>query len=270
VNDRNAQFDGSIPATYDRCLGPVLFEPYARDLASRIAASGSGRILELACGTGILTAELSRRLPSSARLVATDLNPPMLELARDKLGAGLPIEWRQADAAALPFPDASFDAVVCQFGLMFVPDKAAAFREARRVLVHGGLFAFNVWDAWEWNPFGRIAHQTIAGFFPSNPPDFYTVPFGFHQTELLRELLVSHRFGDPALEVLTFQSSSPTADDFATGLVAGNPVVNAIRERGTAPVGAIHGALTQALRDQLGDRPVPVSLRAIVVTARAR
>ncbi len=134
MEEKNARFDGSIPENYDHYLGSVLFEPYAVDLAGRLDPETTANVLELACGTGILTRQLRRRLSASSRLVATDLNDPMLQYARAKSDQNEGIEWKQADASALPFPDGSFDLVVCQFGLMFVPDKFAALREMHRVL----------------------------------------------------------------------------------------------------------------------------------------
>ena len=268
--DDNARFDGSIPAAYDRYLGPVIFGPYAQHLAALVATAAPARprVLELACGTGILTGELHRRLSTAERLTATDLNEPMLAHARAQFDSSAPIEWRQADAAALPFSDNSFDLVVCQFGLMFVPDKAAAFREAHRVLAPDGLFAFNVWDSLARNPFGRIANDTIARFFTDNPPDFYEVPFGFHEKAVLRNLLVEQRFRAATLEVLALEARSPTVEEFAIGLVTGNPIVNAIRERGTAPVGPIIASVAAALRGAFGDHPFRCPMQAIVVTGR--
>ena len=172
MTDANARFQGTIPDLCDRHLGPVIFRPYAEDLAQRLMVSDADRVLETACGTGILTKELRARLPRAARLVATDLNEPMIAYAGTKLADVDEIEWQTADAAALPFPPDSFDAVVCQFGVMFVPDKAAAFREARRVLAKGGMLVFNVWDRLDENPFAAIANRVIDAHFPANPPNF--------------------------------------------------------------------------------------------------
>ncbi len=224
-------------------------------------------VLEVACGTGILTEQLRARLPAATRLVATDLNEPMLEYARSKLHAE-PIEWRPADAAAPPFADASFAALACQFGLMFVPDKPAAFREARRVLAEGGLFAFNVWDSFEHNAFGRIAHETIAGFFPTDPPTFYQVPFGFHDPDILRPLLASAGFAPVELDWVTLEARSASARSFAEGLVKGNPVSIAIQERG-ASAEPIVEAVAKALARVGGDAPFRSSMRALVGTAQA-
>jgi ubiquinone/menaquinone biosynthesis C-methylase UbiE len=149
MSENPLTFDGEIPENYDRFLGPTLFEPFAADLAARHVGDGARDVLEVACGTGILTRALLRRIPSTARLVATDLSPDMLDYARKRLVEPGRVEWRQADVAALPFADASFDAVYCQFGLMFAADKVAAASEARRVLRPGGSFVFNVWSRLE-------------------------------------------------------------------------------------------------------------------------
>jgi SAM-dependent methyltransferase len=300
MTDANVRFVGSIPENYDRYLGPVLFEPYARDLAARLRVQegarvkDGARVLELACGTGIVTRRLRERMPASARLVATDLNEPMLEIAKRRLGGAPGVDWRQADACALPFPPASFDAVVCQFGLMFVPDKPAAFREARRVLVPGGQFLFSTWDSIDANPFARIAVATLRERVPVDPPTFYDIPFSMHDRAALAALLKEAGFGaddDPGaagatrdaagaaggagfvparIEAVALQSESPTARDLATGLIEGNPVGPSLRERGGVSTDALRDVLAAALAREMGDRPARVSLQALVVSARAR
>ena len=165
----NAAFIGSIPEDYDRHLGPVLFDKYASDLAARLNLRQSAAVLELACGTGIVTRRLRDRLGPTARLVSTDLNEAMLDYAARKLGPEAAVEWQRADASDLPFDDQSFDAVVCQFGLMFFPDKARAVCETYRVLKSGGTFIFSVWDAIESNDLPHIAHGIISEFFEENP-----------------------------------------------------------------------------------------------------
>jgi ubiquinone/menaquinone biosynthesis C-methylase UbiE len=271
VTDAHAAFQGSIPEAYDAFLGPAVMEPYALDLAARLTAFAGerSRVLEVACGTGIVTRRLRERLPESARLVATDLNPPMLEFARRKLAAIPGIEWRPADACVLPFPDGSFDLLVCQFGLMFVPDKPAALREARRVLGPGGTFLLNVWDSLEKNRFALLAHETIAGFFPGDPPAFYQVPFGLHRPEELRALLEGAGFAEVRVEPVALRGESPSARDLARGLVEGNPVSQAIRDRGTVEIGTVAAAVEKAVARELGDRPVRIPLHALVATARA-
>ena len=183
MSDRATNFTGSIPQFYDHGLGPVFFTDFADDIARRAAASAPMRVLEIAAGTGIVTRRLRDLLPREAYLIATDLNPPMLEVARQKFRPGEAVEFQPADATALPFPDASFDAVVCQFGVMFFPDKDKGHREARRVLVSGGRYLFSVWDSHRHNPIGWLITDILARFFPQDPPQFYQVPFSYHRIE---------------------------------------------------------------------------------------
>lgn len=261
--DRNVLFQGPIPENYDRYLGPVIFEPYAEDLVARLANKKFERILEIACGTGIVTRRLRDALPASIEIIATDLNPDMFEFAKAKFKAGENICWQQADASALPFRDNSFDAVVCQFGLMFVPDKAAAAREAYRVLRKGGVFLFNVWDLLKANPFGEIAHTTIASFFDRDPPKFYQIPFSLHDSKLVGGLLRDAGFAEIESFVETKPCRSESAKDFATGLVRGNPVGGEATERGVNPEDLID-AIAKRLGERFGAAPVESTMRAIV------
>lgn len=263
-----ARFSGAISETYHTHLGPLFFEPYATDLVARLAlsAGAGGRILELAAGTGILTRRLRERAPERG-IVATDLNEAMLEVARKRMGAVSGLEWRQADASALSFSDQSFDAVVCQFGLMFFPDKLLAAQEAFRVLRPAGQFLFNLWASLEENPLARTAHETVQGFFRSDPPEFYLVPFGFHDTAAIRTVLERAGFGEIDISAVRFEAEAPSALHAATGLVRGSPVFNAIGERGGDP-DAIVAAIAVALAKAYGDRPLRAPMCANVFSAR--
>src|SRR6266404_3100770 len=268
MDNKNAQFAGSIPAAYDRYLGPIFFQPYAEDLAARLNVDASSSVLELACGTGILTRVLRDRLPASVRLVATDLNEPMIQNAARKFKQDEAVEWQQADASRLPFADESFDAVVCQFGIMFVPDKALSAREALRVLKPGGVFLFNVWDALEHNDLGRIAHETIASFFEKDPPTFYQVPFGYHDQGEIKRLLAEAGFRDVRIDVVAKVGGASRAEDAAQGLVRGNPVAVAITERDPSLLPVITNAVGNALKKQFG-ATVRAPMRALVVESWA-
>jgi ubiquinone/menaquinone biosynthesis C-methylase UbiE len=162
-------FAGSIPQIYDRFLVPLIFESYALDLAGRLAETEPQDVLEMAAGTGVLTRAIASRIAVRARIVATDLNQPMLDHAKGRMSRDDHIEWRQADAQDLPFADQSFDVVVCQFGVMFFPDKLQAYREARRVLKPGGHFLFNVWDQISENEFADVVTEALAVVFPHDP-----------------------------------------------------------------------------------------------------
>lgn len=268
MTDRNAAFVGSVPQNYDRYLGPLLFHHFADDLAARVPVKLEMRVLETACGTGILTERLARRLAGQGTLVATDLNEPMMAHAQAKDLDGTAVEWRQADATALRFEDASFDVVVCQFGLMFFPDKAAGVREAWRVLRPGGHYLFNVWDALDQNAVARITHETVASFFPSDAPQFYTVPFSLSDTAQVSAWLTAAGFNDVEVTSVTQVGTSPSASEAAVGLIDGNPIGAAIAQRRAEALPEIKDAVARNLAAELGDWPLRCALRAFVFSAR--
>ena len=261
--DPNVIFEGSIPENYDRYLGPAFFEPFAKDITARLSGERPANVLEIACGTGILTRLLRDTLAPAVQFVATDLNPGMFAFAQGKFSANQNIKWQQADVVALPFLDGSFDAVVCQFGLMFVPDKQTAMRECYRVLSPRGVFLFNVWDSIERNPIGRIAHQTIASFFDRDPPDFYELPFGFYDADRIRALLQRAGFKSIEESLVTLACRSSAAADLAIGLVRGNPVATAIEERGVDVENVIR-AVSGKIAERYGAAPVESTMQALV------
>jgi ubiquinone/menaquinone biosynthesis C-methylase UbiE len=268
VADRDAAFVGSIPENYDRYLGPIFFQQYADDLVARLPVTSGMRVLETACGTGILTERLVRRLAGRGTVVATDLNEPMIAHAQRRFPAAPHLEWRQADATKLPFQDASFDAVICQFGLMFFPDKAAGIREAYRVLKPGGRYLLNTWDALEHNPVARITHETIASFFPSEPPQFYTVPFSLHDKARVCAWLEAAGFHHIETHSAPGTGISPSAAEAVIGLIEGNPVYTAIMDRRPEALTEIKAALIKNLTAQFGDHPLRCNLRALVFSTQ--
>jgi ubiquinone/menaquinone biosynthesis C-methylase UbiE len=269
VNDAIASFDAEIPRNYDHYLGPVLFHPYAADLGCRVAKGSLADVLELACGTGILTQHLLRDLLPATRIVATDVSGVMLDFARSRLGASAHVEWRKVDAMQLPFPSASFDAVVCQFGWMFVPDKALAAREARRVLRPGGSLLFNVWDCLAKNDLARIAQATLEEHFPNDPPQFLHVAFGCHQRDTLRTNLEKSGFQHVSIEEVVKRSEVAPARQVATGLLTGTPLGTALQQRGIIDPSALIDSITARLARELGDPPASAQLLALVITAKA-
>lgn len=259
----SARFAGDIPRYYDRCLGPVLFKPYAEDMARRVVLRAPRAVLELAAGTGIVTRILRDRLHRNATLTVTDLNPDMLEVAREKFEPGEQLRFEAADATDLPFPDESFDCVVCQFGLMFVPDKAAALREARRVLKPHGRFLFNVWDAPRYNSFARIGLGVVDRMFPYDPPKFLQTPFSWPDIDPIKEALIEAGFEQLAVYVLPRIHELRDPEDFARGLVFGSPLIEQIRARGKVAADSVVEALAEALGRELGS-PVRMPMQAIL------
>jgi ubiquinone/menaquinone biosynthesis C-methylase UbiE len=262
-----AGFIGEIPVEYDRCLGPMIFVDFAADMAQRAMQRRPARVLETAAGTGIVTRSLRDLLPAGAQLTATDLNPPMLAYARSKFRAGEQVAFQPADATALPFANGSHDMVVCQFGIMFYPDKDKSLAEVHRVLTPGGRYLFSVWDSHRYNPFGRIAHETAASFFPGDPPQFYSVPFSCHHIDPIKTSLIDAGFADIEIAVVRLEKEISAAATFGRGLVFGNPLIDQIRVRGGVAPERVVDAITQALKREFGADPGRMPLQAIVFSA---
>lgn len=269
MRSEDAQFVGTIPAVYDEHLGPVLFEEHAKDMASRVPTTPGLRVLEVACGTGIVTRHLLARLPSDARLVATDLNVPMVEHARAALPEDARLELRTADAQVLPFADASFDVYVCQFGVMFFPDKALALREAKRVLKPGGLLLFNVWQPMTENLFAVQASDTALRWFPENPPRFYEVPFSWGEPDPILAALKEEGFHDASTEPLQRKVKPQSPEHFARGLVLGNPLALELEERGVTDPARLIGELAEAIAASVAPSEGCVVMNTLVVRAIA-
>lgn len=268
MGSSDAAFAGSIPAIYEEYLGRLLFEPYAAEMAARLGEMPKGRILEVAAGTGIVTRAMAKALPKTVEIVATDLNQAMLDLAAQKLDAPN-VTWRQADAQALPFDDESFDVVVCQFGVMFFPDKQAAYREAFRILKPGGLYLFNVWDRLDANQVSKIISDAAGAAFPDDPPKFIErVPFGYFHHDAIRRSLQEAGFGRIDIDVVEKVSKASSALHPATGLTQGTPLRMEIEARGAERLEEITQKAAEALKAKFGDGPIENRMSAIVVTAQ--
>jgi SAM-dependent methyltransferase len=234
MSDTKASFGGNMPEHYDRHLGPAQFDPFAAFLAERLPRRPAGDVLEVACGTGLVTRRLRERLDPSVRLVATDLSAGMLAFAQRAVGADGGLQWREADAMRLPFADGGFAVVVCGFGLMFVPDKLAALREARRVLQPGGLLLLSVWDRIEEIPHALAGAEVIEGLFPGDPEMRFRVPYELHDQEALLRLLAEAGFRDARSERKRHRIEGIAARDLATGQVRGTPRSALIEKRGVS------------------------------------
>jgi ubiquinone/menaquinone biosynthesis C-methylase UbiE len=263
-------FTGSIPQLYDRFMVPMLFEPYARDLAQRIKSHGPRDVLETAAGTGVLTSALAQALPGATSLTATDLNEQMLAQAKPRLAGKPQVKWQQADALALPFDDASFDIVACQFGVMFFPDKIKGYSEARRVLRPGGRFLFNVWDKIEENDFPKVVQQALRQIFPNEPPQFLSrTPHGYHDLSRIRADLAAAGFNDIAIETVAHRSRASSPKDPAVAFCQGTPVRAEIEARGGPSIETVTQQVAEALARRFGNGAVEGRIQAFVISAVA-
>lgn len=262
-----ASWVDTMPEVYDRCLGPALFAPYARRLASiaaeRTVAHAAQSVLEIAAGTGILTAELVRALPT-AHITATDLNPAMVSWAADRVTGPT---WLPADAQSLQFPDTSFDLVVCQFGVMFFPDKAQAFAQVARVLRPGGVLLFSVWDSVDASPFPVALVAALADVFPDDPPDFVVrIPHGYHDLDQIRSDAAAGGLVVDSIERFVPRGTAASAHTLAEGFCYGTPLRFALEERGD--VEQFTEAVATRMTQRLGTGRVDGDLAGFVVTAR--
>lgn len=260
----DAGFTGSIPELYERHLVPLIFAHYAVDLATRAAALPARHVLEIAAGTGALTRVLATLMPAEVELVATDLNPPMLEHAARR-GTARPVQWQPADALQLPFPDAAFDLVVCQFGAMFFPDKPRAYAEAHRVLRHGGTLLFNTWDRIAENDFADTVERALAEVFPDDPPRFMgRTPHGyFDRAAIARDLAAGGFDAAPRIETLPALSRAENARMAAIAYCEATPLRNEIEARG--PLAQATDAATSALAARFGTGAIEGRIQALVV-----
>lgn len=262
----DVRFSGSVPANYERYMVPLLFRPYAELLAERAQQWSPRRILETAAGTGVVTDALTRALPD-AEIVATDLNQAMLDVAATRISSPN-VSFRQADALELPFADSGFDLVVCQFGVMFYPDKIKGNAEARRVLRDGGHYLFAVWDRIDRNPLSHLANESMRSQFPDNPPQFMTRgPFSYHDPEWIERDLRAAGFEDIEIETVELTSRSTSAADGARGLVYGSPMGVELEEYGPGALDRVFEQLVETARLYEGPNGLEAPMAAHIVTA---
>ena len=265
--DADKVFTGSVAKLYETYLVPLIFELYASDLASRVASRSPSRVLEIAAGTGVLTRQLASVLPESVSIVATDLNQPMLDLASE-VGTKRPVAWRQADAMQLPFESGVFDTVVCQFGVMFFPEKAKAFSEARRVLRPGGVFMFNVWDRIEENEFADTVTKALESLFPKDPPRFLArTPHGYYDVATIeRDLKHGGFLVSPHFDTIAARSQATSPQIPAIAYCQGTPLRNEIEARNASLLGEATDIAAEAVAQRFGRGAVDAKIQAHIVT----
>jgi SAM-dependent methyltransferase len=267
-HDSDLVFAGSIPELYERYLVPLIFQPYADDLAGRLVDLGPSSVLELAAGTGVVTRTMATRLPASVAITATDLNQPMIDHAA-VIGTARPVTWRQADAVSLPFEDGCFDAVVCQFSVMFFPDRHKALTEMFRVLGPRGVAVFNVWDQIERNDFPKTVTDALAAMFPDDPPLFMArTPHGYHDTDRIRADVMAAGFDSTStVESIDARSRAASCTFPAIGFCQGTPLRNEIEARRPGGLEEATGVAAKLIGDRFGETDIDGAIRAHVITA---
>ncbi len=267
MTDLNSAFTGNIPENYDRYLGPIFFHSCAQDLAARIADGPANRVLEIAAGTGIATRFIRDRLPVDAHITASDLNGDMLRHAEQKFSSGENVDFQVADAMQLPFDDAQFDVVTCQFGIMFCPDKVQTFREAHRVLAPGGRLLFSVWNALADNPLPRTTNDILGEFFDGEAPAFLQAPFAYHDQAQICEDMTDAGFGDVTFTTLDGECVFDEPQNAALGIVTGSPLRVEIEQRGDTALDDVVESVGSGLGAAFGERDCHIPMRWTVVSA---
>ena len=268
MSETDKVFAGSIPENYDRYMVPLIFESFAQDIARRVAALSPTTILETAAGSGVVTRALTPRLSPDASYVVTDLNQPMIDYAATRQVADSRIRWRKADALALPFEDAAFDVVCCQFGVMFFPDRQSGYREAKRVLKPGGYFCFNVWDRIEENVFANDVTSALAEVFPSDPPRFLArTPHGYHDIALIRSELEKTGFSSVVIETKAELSRASSPRHPAVAYCQGTPLRNEIEARDADKLEAATDYAASQIANKHGSGEVAAKIQAHVIVA---
>lgn len=268
MSENDKEFTGGIPQLYERYMVPLIFEEYAADMASRVSQTKPGAVLEIAAGTGVVTRALAPLLEEGTKYVATDLNQDMLDHASSIQGSDSSVSWKLADALNLPFEDGAFDVVVCQFGVMFFPDRIAGYAEAKRVLKPGGKLIFNVWGAIEHNDFAKVVTEAVGEIFPDNPPLFLArTPHGYFDFDQICSDLQTAGISEVNIDTLTFASSAANPTDPAIAFCQGTPLTNEILSNDPTMLEHATEQASKAIASKYGDGPVSGNIQAHIITA---
>lgn len=268
--ETDTKFVGPVPQIYDALMVPMLFQPYAVDMAARVSALNPAAVLETAAGSGVVARVLAPLLAPDARYVVTDLNAPMLDQAKARQGQSeVQIEWAVADALTLPYRDAEFDVLCCQFGVMFFPDRTKGYAEALRVLKPGAPFVFSAWDSLAENEVSNTVWNAVLARYPIDPPSFFSRgPHGYHSADVIRADLAAAGFTDVKVEWVAKQSHVARARDAAEALMMGTPFRMEMMARDPQRLPELVDACEAALVARYGTGPITAPIRALMVTAR--
>lgn len=256
------KFTGPIPKNYDAVLGPMLFEDYAIDLVNRIDTRRIDYALELCCGTGRVTRHLRKALPSSARLLASDISPDMLSIAKQNITSG--VNWMVFDAQKIPLNDNQVDLVICSFGYMFMPSVVDAFREAHRVLRPEGQLLISTWDKLEFNGASNVHRKVIKKYFGDTLPSTYKLPFSMNDPDLMGSQIKQAGFSSVKISHVKKNAFCASATEAARGLVEGSSIFNDIMKTNPAWLEEIKSEVTEGLSRLYGSEPMVAPMSAFI------
>jgi len=268
IEQSDKNFIGSIPALYEEYLVPLIFDVYAEKMADKVTSFNPKKVLELAAGTGVATKALSQKSITGLDLTATDLNQDMLNQA-SLYCQNERISWQQADALELPCDANTFDLVMCQFGVMFFPDRVKAYREAARVLKPGGKLVFSVWDSLEHNTLAKIVTQSLAFLYPNKPPSFLArVPYAYSNLTLISNELEQAGFTENTEFLLEKEVSLASSSKIpAIAYCQGTPLRLEIEKLGSVSLTQATEYVSESIMKKLGSGPLESSIQAYLITA---
>jgi ubiquinone/menaquinone biosynthesis C-methylase UbiE len=259
-------YGGSPPANYERFFVPAIGAPLARDLIRTAALRPGEQVLDVACGTGVVARLASEQVGDTGTVAGLDVNPGMLAVARSATPPGMRIEWHEASADAMPLPDASFDVVLCQMGLQFMPDKDAALREMRRVLAPGGRLILNV-----PGPIPRlwtIMAEALARHIGAEPAGFVNHVFSLHDAGEIQNLVGGAGFRDVSVQSDTRALRLPPPEEFLWQYVHSTPIAGAVAQVDDERRGSLERDVVAAWQTFVEDRALVLQVRVVTATAR--
>ena len=263
------QVDSSAPEAYERYMVPTLFVPWAHDLLSRVAPQSGERVVDVACGTGIVARLAATLVGETGYVVGVDLNQAMLDVAGTQTSSpAATLEWYEADVNAMPCDDAAFDVALCQQGFQFFPDKAAALREIHRVLAPGGRFVLSVWRPLSQNPYQRLLGDALEKHLGSEAATGWRAACGLGDAETLRTLLTEAGFEDVHISIAIVTMRNPSLATFIPGQLAASPWAGAVAALDATAQSALLDDVISALQPYTDDDGLAVPTESHVVRAR--
>jgi len=267
------QVAGNAAETYEEALVPAIFAPWAPLVVDLAHPQEGERVLDVACGTGIVARTLASCVGPRGAVAGVDLNPGMLKVARrvcaTESHSAAQIEWHEASADKLPFLDALFNVVCCQLGLQFFPDRAAALREMRRVLVPGGRLAVMVWRGIHESPGFAVLAEALERHVGGAAAAIMRAPFGLSDSEELTALVRAAGFHDIVIQQRVGTVRFGSTEKLVSSYIAGSPLAGPISKASDAARQALVADVQNALGTYMSDTELTFPIAAQLLSGRA-